>query len=134
MTTNELEKVLSKLRVTIKSRELIGTPSRGFTPGVRAWRVGLERAVKGAEKPLRLSMTLMLHGEPTPADVIRSLMGDVESGELTLWDFAQVFGNGKTNDPQTERMHKTCKRLGPRVKRFFGDGWAKLANHAPKAA
>jgi hypothetical protein len=130
---NELDKVLSRLHVTVKSRELIGTPSRGFTPGVRCWRVGLERAVKGAEKPLRLTLTVLSANEPTSADVVRCLISDVQSGELTLWDFAQAFGNGKT-DPQTENMHKTCKRIGPRVKRFFGDGWAKLAPHAPKAA
>lgn len=131
---NELDKILSRLRVTIKSRELIGTPSRGFTPGLRCWRVGLERAVKGAEKPLRLSLTVLSANEPTSDDVVRCLASDVAAGELTLWDFAQAFGNGKTNDPQTERMHTACKRIGPRVKRFFGEGWAKVANHAPKAA
>lgn len=130
---NELDKVLSRLHVTIKSKELIGTPARGFTPAVRCWRVGLERAVKGVEKPLRLSLTVLSPEEPTPADVVACLTRDVQSGELSLWDFAQAYGNGKT-DPQTERMHKSCKRIGPRVKRFFGDGWAKVANQAPKAA
>jgi hypothetical protein len=130
---NELDRVLSRLHVTIKSRELIGTPSRGFTPTLRCWRVGLERAVKGEEKPLRLSLTVLSADEPTPSDVVGYLNRDVQSGELTLWDFALAFGTGKT-DPATERMHKTCKRIGPRVKRFFGDGWAKVVNYAPKAA
>lgn len=130
---NELDKVLSRLHVTIKSRELVGTPSRGFTSGLRCWRVGLERTVKGAEKPLRLSLTVLSTDEPTSADVVRYLTSDVQSGELTLWDFALAYGNGKT-DAQTESMHKTCKRIGPRVKRFFGEGWVKLANFTPKAA
>ncbi len=129
----ELEKLLSRLRVTIKSREIVITPARGFPPGTRLWRVGLERAVKGEEKPLRLSFSLLGYDEPTPAHVIATLARDVEAGELSLWDFGLAFGNGKT-DPATERMHKTCKRIGPRVKRFFGDGWAKLFTQAPKAA
>lgn len=130
---NELEKVLSRLRVTIKSREVIITPARGFPAGSRLWRVSLERAVKGEEKPLRLGLTLLAPNEPTAADVVASLARDVESGELSLWDFGLAFGNGKT-DPATESMHKTCKRIGPRVKRFFGDGWAKVVTQAPKAA
>ncbi len=130
---NELDKMLSRLRVTVKSREVIITPARGFPAGLRLWRVGLERAVKGEEKPLRLSLTLLSPDEPTTADVVRCLARDVESGELSLWDFGIAFNKGKT-DPATERMHKTCKRIGPRVKRFFGDGWAKLVNQVPKAA
>ena len=130
---NELDKVLSRLRVTIKSREVIITPARGFPAGSRLWRVSLERAVRGEEKPLRLSLTLLANDEPTPADVVGRLARDVESGELTLWDFGLAYNGGKT-DPQTERMHKSCKRIGPRVKRFFGDGWAKVATQAPKAA
>lgn len=130
---NELDRVLSRLRVTIKSREVTITPARGFPTGTRLWRVGLERAVKGEEKPLRLGLTLLSLHEPTAADIIACLARDVEAGELSLWDFGLAFGNGKT-DPATERMHKTCKRIGPRVKRFFGDGWAKVVTQAPKAA
>jgi len=130
---NELDKVLSRLRVTIKSREVIITPARGFPAGSRLWRVSLERAVKGEEKPLRLSLTLLAPDEPTPTDVVGCLARDVESGELSLWDFGLAHNDGKT-DPQTERMHKTCKRSGLRVKRFFGDWWTKVAINTPKAA
>lgn len=129
----ELEKVLSRLKVTVKARELVGTPARGFTPGARCWRVSVEREVKGAEKPLKLSMILLSASEPTTAEVVGCLTRDVQSGELSPWDFAQSFGSGKV-DEQTERMHKSCKRIGPRVKRFFGESWSKVATHAPKAA
>lgn len=130
---SELEKVLSRLRVTVKSREVIITPARGFPTGSRLWRVSIERAVKGEDKPQRLALTLLSTDEPSLTDVVKCLTRDVEAGELSLWDFAQAFGDGKT-DKQTENMHKSCKRIGPRVKRFFGDGWAKVANYAPKAA
>jgi hypothetical protein len=130
---NELDKVLSRLRVTIKSREVITTPARGFPAGSRLWRVSIERAVRGEGKPLTLNLTLLAPNEPALVDAVGCLVRDVELGELSLWDFGLAFGNGKT-DPATERMHKTCKRIGPRVKKFFGDGWAKVANYAPKAA
>ncbi len=125
----ELEKVLSRLKVTLKARELVGTPARGFTPGVRCWRVSLEREVKGSDKSLKLSMITLSPSEPTAGQVMGQLIKDVESGELSLWDFAQAYGDGKT-DEQAERMHKTCKRIGPRVRRFFGDGWTKVVNNA----
>ena len=130
---SELDKMLSRLRVTIKSREVVITPSRGFPPTLGLWRVSLERAVKGEDKPLKLNLTVLSPHEPTPVEVIATLALDVESGELSLWDFGIAYNNGKT-DPHTERMHKTCKRIGPRVKRFFGDGWAKLVTQVPKAA
>jgi hypothetical protein len=132
---NELEKTLSRLRVTIKSREVLITPARGFPAGLRLWRVSLERAVRGEDKPLKLTLTLLSKEKETPtaAEVIGCLANDVEAGEMSLWDFGLAYNNGKT-DPHAESMHKTCKRIGPRVKRFFGDGWAKLVNHVPKAA
>lgn len=129
----ELEKVLSRLKVTLKARELVGTPARGFTPGVRCWRVSLERELKGSDKSLKLSMIVLSATEPTASQVMGCLIRDVESGELSLWDFAQAYGNGNT-DEETERRHKTCKRIGPRVRRFFGDGWVKVVNNAVSEA
>lgn len=123
----ELEKVLSRLKVTLKARELVGTPARGFTPGVRCWRVSLEREVKGSDKSLKLSMIVLSPTEPTATQVMWQLIRDVKAGEMTQWDFAQAYCNG-VDDEQTERMHKTCKRIGPRVLRFFGDGWTKAVN------
>jgi hypothetical protein len=131
--STEFDKVFGKLGVTLKFREHAGTPARGFTLGSRCWRVSLERNVKGADKPLRLSVTMFAPDEPTPSQVVLCLANDVAAGELSLWDFAQSFNKGNT-DKQTEHMHATCKRFGPRVKRFFGEGWAKLAASAPKAA
>lgn len=130
---SELEKVLSRLHVTVKSREVIITPTRGFPAGLRLWRVSLERTVKGSDKPVKLSMTVAMPKEPTASDIVACLVGDVEAGEMTLWDFGLAF-KSKAEDPQTEQSHKACKRIAPRVKRFFGDGWGKVVNQVLKAA
>ncbi|HEX6826545.1 MAG TPA: hypothetical protein VF077_09555 [Nitrospiraceae bacterium] len=129
----ELEKVLNRLKVTVKARELVGTPARGFAPGIRCWRVSVDREVKGSDKTSKLPMVILSATEPTVEQVMTMLIRDVEAGEMTQWDFAQAYCNG-VDDEQTERMHKTCKRIGPRVHRFFGDGWAKVVNHLPQAA
>jgi hypothetical protein len=120
MATNELEKTLNRMKVTLKARELPGTPARGFSPNVRNWRVTLTREVKGEEKPLKLSLVLLSPNEPTLPEVVECLASDIDAGELSLWDFAQEFNRGKT-DQGTERMYQTCKRTGSRARRFFGD-------------
>jgi hypothetical protein len=130
---NELDKVISKLGITVKAREQPGTPSRGFPNGVTLWRVTLERKVKGEDKPIRLVLSLFTAAEPTTEQVLACLRNDLQAGELTLWDFAQAYNGGNT-DGTAERMHKASKRVAPRVKKFFGEGWPKVAATLPKAA
>lgn len=117
---NELEKTLSRMKVTIKAKELPGTPARGFSSNVRTWRTTLTKEVKGEEKPLKLTLTILSPSEPTLPTVIQCLAEDIEAGELTLWDFAQQFTKGKT-DEAAENMYATCKRTGTRARKFFGD-------------
>jgi len=133
MTTSEFDKTLTKFGVSFTSKEVTGTPAQGFTPGQRYWRVSLTRKIRGEEKPLKLTLTLVSENEPTAKRVIQALHGDIKAAELSLWDFAQAFAAGKT-DAGTERMYKTCKRTKPRVTRFFGDQWAKVLAATPKAA
>ena len=120
MATNELEKTLIRMKITMTSKELPGTPARGFSPSVRNWRATLTREIKGEEKPLRLTLTILSPTEPTLPTVVQCLTEDIEAGELTLWDFAHQFNRGKI-DPATEHMYVTCKRTGSRARRFFGD-------------
>lgn len=120
MATTELEKTLSRMKVTIKAKELPGTPARGFSPSVRTWRTTLVREIKGEEKPLKLTLTILSPVEPTLSTVVECLTKDIEAGELTLWDFAQEFNKGKT-DEATENMYATARRTASRAQRFFGD-------------
>ena len=117
----ELEKTMSRMKVTLKVTETAGTPARGFTPIIRNWRAILTRELKGDEKPLKLALTIVSQVKPTVDSVIRSIRDDIEDGTMTLWDFAQAYGiKGKT-DNAVESMFKTCKRVSARAKKFFGD-------------
>lgn len=132
MAATELEKTLNRMKVTVKATELAGTPARGFTPTQRNWRVTLSKEVKD-DKPLRLTLTMLSADEPTVSTVVQCLADDIEDSELSLWDFAQQYNKGKT-DKSVERMHVTCKRIAPRVKRVFGDSWNKLVDRLNLAA
>jgi len=133
MATTELDKALHRMKVTVKVIELAGTPARGFSLNVRTWRITLSKEVKGEDKPLKLTLTMLSPAEPTMAMVVQCLADDIENGELSLWDFLQQYSKGK-NDPGIELMHKTCKRTGARVQRFFGDSWVKLTKTMAQAA
>lgn len=131
--SSEFDKTLSKLSITFASKELTGTPAQGFTAGQRYWRVSLARKMRGEDKPLRLTLTLVSPQEPNAKEVVKALAGDIRAAELSLWDFAQTFVNGEMGEG-TERMHKNAKRIKPRVAKFFGEQWGKVVAFAPKAA
>jgi hypothetical protein len=124
----ELEKTLKRMKVSLKAVELIATPACGFAPNSRPWRCTLSRET-GEAKPLRLTVTVLSGTEPTLDTVIKCLVTDVETCELSLWDFAQEYNQGST-DQSTERMYKSCKRVSSRIKRLFGDSWTKVASKA----
>ena len=125
---SDLEKSLKRMKITLKTVEQLTTPGRGFTPITRSWRVILSKDV-GEEKALKLSFVMLSAKEPDVVSVLTCLAKDIEDAEMTLWDFAQAYNRGKT-DEGTERMHKSCKRTVPRVNRFFGNSWNLLSNKA----
>jgi hypothetical protein len=119
MAATELEKTLKRMKVTIKTVEQPGTPSRGYLPNARPWRVILSRENKdNPERPLRLTFTLLSPTEPDLSMALQCLAGDVENSEMTLWEFAQEFNRGKT-DKGTERMLKCCKQTAGRGSIFY---------------
>lgn len=126
---SELEKTLKRMRVNLKATQLIATPACGFSPTARPWRITLTRDQKEGEKPLKLTITMLSGTPPGIETVVKCLITDTKNCELTLWDFAQEFNQGETNEG-TEHMYKTCKRLATRVQRFFGDSWDKVVNKA----
>ena len=125
---SDLEKSLKRMKITLKTVEQLTTPGRGFTPTTRSWRVILSKDV-GEEKALKLSFIMLSAKEPDVVSVLTCLAKDIEDAKMTLWDFAQAYNRGKT-DEGTERMHKSCKRTAPRVNRFFGNSWNLLSNKA----
>ena len=121
MAQTELEKTLNRMKVTLKATELAGTPARGFSSAIRTWRVTLTREVKGEEKPLKLTLTLVCPVEPTLEAVVQCIQDDIADSDLTLWAFAQSYGIKGKSDAAIEAMYKTCKRVEARARRFFGD-------------
>jgi hypothetical protein len=131
---NEIENTLNRMKVSLKATELAGTPARGFSSSIRYWRVTLSKKVKDEEKPLRLTLSILAAEEPSMSKVIECLAADIEAGELSMWDFAQEYNRGRT-DEATERMYQTCKRTCTRARRFFGDSKiARTILGIPKAA
>jgi hypothetical protein len=125
----DLEKTLKRMKVTLKSIEQPTTPGHGFTPATRSWRVTLTRERRSEEKPLKLTFILLSPTEPNMTSVVQGLMADVEDCELSLWEFAQQYGKGKTDEPN-ETMYKHVRRMGARITRFFGESWVKVSNAA----
>jgi hypothetical protein len=135
---NELQRMLDRMSVTAKAKEIPGVPAQSYLAGSRCWRVVLQKVEKGTEmgplgtpvpkKPIKMSVVYFSppgKGEPQVTDVVESLVSDVAAGELTPWDFA--VRQGRALDTEVERIHKQCKRATPRVKKFFGEGWPKVS-------
>lgn len=130
---NTLEQALAKLGVKSTIKELVTTPAHGLPWDARAWRVALTRRIgrgkEASEARLIIIAVLALeqttNGEPTTYDVVQSLITDARAGDMTYWDFSQEHG-GERSKEEVERTHDTCKKLGKRVKRFFGDTWENV--------
>lgn len=118
----ELYKVLDKLGVTVIVKDMPNIPARGT--GIKAWRVTLARTIGRGQNAQELKLSTPFLGENRPLvhDVVESLIHDTMAGEQKLWDFAQTFCDGKT-DEGTEAKHEACKHIGKRAHKFFGDQW-----------
>jgi hypothetical protein len=118
---SELLKLLDKLGVKLTSKDMATIPARGTD--VHAWRITLARTMgRGQEKKEVKFTSTYLTGktEPTITEVLQCVIEDAKASELTLWDFGQAYCGGRT-DSETERLHKACKKVGQRAKRFFGE-------------
>lgn len=122
---NELHMALDSLKITAIAKDMPNIPAREST--IRPWRVTLIRTIgrgKDAQE-LRLSSIMLALTRPLVHDVVTCLIHDTAAGEQKLWDFAQTFSEGKT-DEYTELRHKACKRIGNRVRKFFGNDWTAI--------
>lgn len=122
---NELSKLLDRLGVSLVIKDMTSIPARTST--TRPWRTTLVRTIgrgKNAQE-LRYTTIMLTTIKPTTEEIVSCLLSDNDAGELKLWDFAQSFTEGAT-DERTECMHKACKRVGKRIKRFFGDEWGNV--------
>jgi hypothetical protein len=122
----ELRTTLDKLGITVITKLVPSIPAREapFQP----WRVTLIRKIgrgKTAQE-IRLTSTILSTAEPMVDEVVTCLIDDSKAGELKLWDFAQAYTVDGATDEKTKARHQTCKKLGKRVQRFFGEIWPDI--------
>lgn len=139
---DELQKTLTTLGVKMTLKPILAVPARGFTTPARLWRVTLIRKVgRGKEaKELRFSTPFLeespVIGEtPKTHDVVACIIRDVQASTRSLWDFAQTYSNDRPNE-ETGNLHRGCKRVTTRIKRFFGEMWDNViaaGTHPPIA-
>lgn len=121
--------------VALKVTELPMTPARGFsilsTEGfdwarIRQWRCVLTRKGQQAKTTKALSLIILSPEQPTITKVLECLAADIAASKVSLWDFGTTYAKGRT-DEAVQNMHKTCRRTAPRVLKFFGEQWPKIA-------
>ncbi len=131
-----LEDILRRT-VVLKVTELAMTPARGFSvfsdvkfdwTKVRQWRCSLtlKKPPTESKRLAVLTIVILSPERPTMTKVLECLAADIDAAKMSLWDFGTIFAKGDTGEA-AQNMHNTCKRTVPRVKRFFGDQWAKIA-------
>jgi len=64
--------------------------------------------------------------EDRPADVVSSLLMDAQAGEESFEDFCGNFGYD-VDSRKAERIYHACQRAGRKVRRVFGDDFARFA-------
>jgi hypothetical protein len=121
----EVERIIvEKLGVKLIAKEIPVLLARSTTTW--PWRVTLVRKEGRGKDAKEVKMTLVgLFGQaPELSEVIDSLFEDVHGAEKTYWDFSQDCKGLPT--ASIEKMHKVCKKLAPRVRKFFGPMWEHI--------
>lgn len=69
------------------------------------------------------------HGgkEPSPADVLASLILDADCGDRSFEDFCGDLGYDP-DSRKAERIWKACKRTAPKVRRLLGEHFEAFQN------
>lgn len=88
------------------------------------WTVTLRR--KGRQLTVQYHTGYGLTEDPTAADVLSSLVLDVEAGEQDFESFCAGFGYG-VDSRQVYATWQSCVKWAPRVRRFLGDAFDDYA-------
>lgn len=117
---NELEKTLGRMGIKIAIKPVLSLPV-----GTPLHRVALTRKVRkdGETTEVRLTMLISAFAEDLTAQTILTLIiRDTLRGDASFWDYKTSLG-GEQEDSEVEILHKACKSVGKRARRFFGDKW-----------
>jgi hypothetical protein len=122
---NELEKLLRKIGIKVSIKEVQCIPV-----GSSYWRVTFARKVGKGEERKEIKLTLPFTLKPTTYTIIQSLNREILSGEKSFWDYSLFLGKPLDEEgekEEVEQLHKQCKSISKRVKRFFSDQWENVA-------
>lgn len=64
--------------------------------------------------------------EPTAADVLACLVSDASGAEQAFESWAGDLGY-ETDSREAERIYRACRAMAPRVRRFLGDTFDRVA-------
>ena len=100
----------------------------GFMPGTHPYRVTLKRDARIDGERIRRQISAdffmgpALCEEPTPGDVLSSLLLDASSAENArdFEDFCAEFGYD-TDSRRAERIYRACEAMAPKVRAFLGE-------------
>jgi hypothetical protein len=122
----ETQRIIDRLGVKLTAKEVPCIVARKEFSAGRPWRVTLTRKEGRGKDATELKLVVTgLFGTPELKTTIGYLLLDVQSSEQTYWDFSQDYCKGLPTE-DIERMHKACKKLAPRVKKFFGTAWGDI--------
>jgi hypothetical protein len=65
--------------------------------------------------------------EPSAADVLMCLASDARCGEDSFEDFCSDLGYDQ-DSRKAEKTWRACKAIAPRLRRFLGDSFDRVAN------
>ncbi len=123
---SQLEQLCKTLKITAKSkRGAHGCAPFDMPLGSKDWRVTLHFDKRSVTTNYYTGPRIV--GDPTPADVLSSLIIDMSVGETSFDDFCDEFAVDRDNKRQ-ESLHKKCVRMAPKVRRFLGEHFTQLVN------
>lgn len=126
MRTEQLKNVCDALKITCSAQYGAVEVPAGWTPGTHGYKVTLRFARRTLTVPFFMGPAHTK--EPSAADVLACIVRDAQIGEN---DTFEEFCNEMCMDSDSrkaEETYKACVALAPRVHRFLGESFDRVAN------
>jgi len=123
MTSEKLTKVCEDLGISAECK-FTGIVPKDWPADSRAWKVTLRFGKRRLTSSFYQGSAHTM--EPTAADVLSCLASDARSGEETFEGFCGDCGYNQ--DSRAEKIWKACKKIAPKLRRFLGDSFKRVAN------
>lgn len=124
MPRSDLAKLCDSLRITCTAVYGANKTSPNDFKGSHPYRVTLRKGRRTLSTDFFMGSAHT--SEPTAADVLSCLCSDTFAGEQTFEDFCSELGYDP-DSRKAERTWKTCRSMAPKVRRFLGDDFDRVA-------